>query len=111
MWRGHSYRIKHSPSNYLNQEFGYQISIINRDWKSLEEDFKIILTTTTRVMYGNKSVTLILYVHNLKILPPKLILKTKHLKFAIEENLISILNYDALFQLRTFQIFWGEKYS
>lgn len=59
-------------------------------------------------MYGNKSITLILYVHNLKILPPKLILKMKHLKFAIEENLISILNYDALFQLRTFQIFWGK---
>lgn len=52
-----------------------------------------------------------LYVHNLKILLPKLILKMEHLKLSIEENLISILNYDDLFQLRTFQIFLGKKYS
>lgn len=59
-------------------------------------------------MYRNKPVALIFYVHNLKISLPKLILKMKHLKLAIEENLISILNYDALFQLKTILIFWKK---
>lgn len=36
----------------------------NQDWKSLE-DFKIILTTTTRVMYGNKSIAWMLCMHHL----------------------------------------------
>lgn len=35
MWRGYFYRIKHIPSNYLNQGFGIQISIIKTGshWK------------------------------------------------------------------------------
>lgn len=40
--------------------------LYNQDWKSLE-DLEIILITTTRVMYENKTLAWILYMHNLKI--------------------------------------------
>lgn len=80
--------------------------LYNQDWKSLE-DLEIILITTTRIMYENKTLAWILYMHNLKIY----LLKRKHLKFDIEGNLISIIHYGVLFKLKSFRIFWREKKS